>query len=110
MRFRVPLIALAVLLLPPPPSVAAPRTTPRTHVVVIDKMKFGAMPASVRAGDRISWVNRDLFRHTATAKGGGFDVDLPPGAKATTVVRGKGAITVTCRYHPGMRATLKVTG
>ena len=104
MRFLAPPIALAVLLLPTPPAMAAPRT----HVVVIDKMKFGAMPAGVRAGDKITWVNKDMFKHTATAKGGGFDVDLPPGARATVVVRKAGAISVICRYHPGMKAVLKV--
>lgn len=105
MRARLLLACLAVLLLPPPPAAAAPRT----HMVVIDRMKFGAMPASVRAGDRIVWVNKDLFRHTATAKDKSFDVDLHPGARGTSIVRKAGAITIICRYHPGMRATLKVT-
>ena len=105
MRFLAPPIDLAVLLLPTPPAMAAPRT----HVVVIDKMKFGAMPAGVRAGDKIIWVNKDMFKHTATAKGGGFDVDLPPGARATVTVRKAGAISVICRYHPGMKAVLKVS-
>lgn len=105
MRLLAPSIALAVLLLSLPPAMAAPRT----HLVVIDKMKFGAMPTGVRAGDRITWVNKDMFRHTATSKGGGFDVDLQPGAKATVVVRKAGAISVICRYHPGMKAVLKVS-
>ena len=104
MRIFVPQIALAVLLLSSPPAVAAPQT----HVVVIDRMKFGAMPAGIRVGDGIRWVNRDLFRHTATAKGGGFDVDLPPGATRSTIVRQAGTFLVNCRYHPAMRATLKV--
>ena len=104
MRLRIPQIALAVLLLSSPPAVAAPQT----HVVVIERMKFGAMPAGVRIGDRVNWVNKDLFRHTATAKGGGFDVDLPPGASKSMIVRQAGALSVNCRYHPGMRATLKV--
>ena len=106
MRLRVPPIALAVLLSPmTPPATAAPQT----HMVVIDKMKFGAMPAGVRAGDRILWVNKDMFRHTATAKDGSFNVDLPPGAKAVAIVKKPGAITVTCRYHPAMRAMLNVS-
>lgn len=104
MRLHAPPIALAVLLLPPPPAVAAPRN----HVVVIDKMKFGAMPAGVRAGDRITWVNKDLFRHTASAKDGSFNVDLMPGARASVTLRKPGAISVGCRYHPGMKAVLKV--
>ncbi len=105
MRARLLLACPAVLLLPLPPAAAAPRT----HVIVIDQMKFGPMPSAVRTGDRITWVNRDLFRHTATAKAGGIDVDLPPGARATSVVKKPGAFPVTCRYHPGMSATLKVS-
>ena len=105
MRLHIAPIALAVLLLPTPPATAAPRT----HVVVIDKMKFGSVPASVRIGDRITWVNKDMFRHTATAKDGSFNVDLMPGARSTSVVRKPGAISVFCRYHPGMRTMLKVS-
>ena len=98
------IIALAVLLMSMPPALAAPRT----HTVVIDKMKFGAVPAVLRVGDRILWVNKDMFRHTATATNKTFDLDLQPGASGTVVVRKAGAITVICRYHPGMRAILKV--
>ena len=104
MSIRVSLIALAVLLMPSPPASAAPRT----HTVVIDKMKFGAVPANVRVGDRILWINRDMFKHTATAKDKSFDVDLKPGARGVSVVRKAGAIPIICRYHPGMRAMLKV--
>jgi plastocyanin len=105
MRVCAPTIALAVLLLSSPPAVAAPQT----HIVVIDKMKFGAVPPSVRVGDRILWVNKDMFRHTATARDGSFSVDLPPGARGASIVRKAGALLVNCRYHPAMRATLKVS-
>lgn len=104
MKRRALLVALLVLSMPQPPASAAPRT----HKVVIDKMKFGAMPANLRAGDRILWVNKDMFRHTATAKDKSFDVDLQPGASGVSVVRKAGAIPVLCRYHPGMKAMLKV--
>lgn len=104
MRATLLLACFAVLLLSSPPAAAAPRT----HVVVIDKMKFGPVPQNIRAGDRISWVNRDIFRHTATAKRG-FDVDLPPGATKVTMVGRAGTFDVICRYHPGMRLTLKVS-
>ena len=71
-------------------------------------MKFGTVPANLHVGDRISWVNKDMFQHTATAKDKSFDLDLKPGASGTTIVRKAGAISVVCRYHPGMRAMLKV--
>lgn len=106
MRPDASLVALAVLLFATPPAAAAPRT----HVVVIGAMKFGAVPQNIRAGDRITWVNKDMFRHTATAKDGSFNVDLPPGAKGASIVKKAGAIQVICRYHPGMRALLKVAG
>jgi plastocyanin len=105
MRIPGPYIALAVLLLPTPPATAAPRT----HTIVIEAMKFGPMPAGVKPGDRIVWINRDLFRHTATAKDGSFNLDLMPGKQAATVVKRVGAIPVFCRYHPGMRTMLKVS-
>lgn len=102
---RVLFAGLAVLLLSSPASAAAPQT----HQVVIDRMKFGAIPPTVRVGDRIAWVNRDLFRHTATAKAAGIDIDLPPGTTKVTLVNRGGTFAVSCRYHPGMKTLLKVT-
>ena len=102
-----PLIAgLAVLLLTSPAIAAA---APRTHVVVIDKMKFGPVPAAVRPGDTILWVNKDMFRHTATARNGSFNVDLPPNSRGKTVIRAKGTLPFYCKYHPAMTGTLKVS-
>lgn len=105
MRPDAPLVALAVLLLSTPPAAAAPRT----HVVIIEAMKFGAVPQNLRPGDRITWVNKDMFRHTATARDGSFNVDLQPGERKSAIVGKAGAIAVICRYHPGMRALLRVT-
>ena len=107
-RARCILAALAPIaaLLAAGPAAAAPQT----HIVVIDKMKFGPAPANASVGDTIVWVNRDVFRHTATAKAGGFDVDLPPKTKAKTVLRKAGTFKLTCVYHPGMKGTLQVKG
>lgn len=88
---------------------ASAEAAPRTHLVVMEKMKFVSVPGSVRRGDVIRWENRDMFRHTATAKNGAFNVDLAPGAKGKTVVRKAGAIAFVCKYHPGMRGVLNVT-
>jgi plastocyanin len=108
MRVRMPVALIAstaaLLLLPPQTAAAAPQT----HVVVIDKMKFGALPAQVRRGDSIVWVNRDMFRHSATAANKSFDLDLPPSSHRKMVVTSSGAIAFTCKYHPGMRGVLRV--
>lgn len=92
--------ALAVAL----PAVAAART----HTIVIDKMKFGPVPTGVRVGDTVAWVNRDIFRHSATARNHAFDVDLPPGATGTAVMRRAGTFPYACRFHAAMTAQIVV--
>jgi len=79
----------------------------RTHTIIMEKMKFGPSPAGLRVGDTIVWVNRDLFRHTATARNQ-FDVDLAPSASGRTVLRAAGRIPYICRFHPGMTGVLTV--
>ena len=84
------------------------RAAPGRHVIVMDKMKFGAVPARVRPGDVIIWVNRDIVRHTATARNGSFNVDLRAGARSRMVVRRRGATEFFCRYHPGMKGRMVI--
>ena len=104
------LLPTAALLLLAAPAMAAERAgaAPRTHVVVIDQMQFGPAPAGVRAGDTILWVNRDIFRHTATARNGSFAIDLAPRAEGRTIVGKAGQVAVYCKYHPGMTAVLRI--
>ncbi|HEY5264606.1 MAG TPA: cupredoxin domain-containing protein [Steroidobacteraceae bacterium] len=108
--FRI-VIMLAGLLLAIAAATPATATdaaqTPRVHVIVMDKMAFGPMPAGVRAGDIIEWVNHDIFEHSATARDGSFDVDLKPGATARTTVS-SGSFAFFCKFHPTMQATLVV--
>jgi len=95
--------AVAWSLLPTAPAAAASHT----YTVVIDKMKFGAVPASVHQGDIIVWDNRDFLRHSATDKGV-FDIDLPANKAVRMRVTKVGTFPFVCKYHPGMKAVLKV--
>jgi plastocyanin len=111
MRAQRPLALIAstaASLLLSTPVAAAPQSQAKTHVIVMDKMKFGAVPATIRQGDTILWVNRDMFRHTATAANKSFDVDLPPKTQKRMTARASGAIAFICKYHPGMRGVLRV--
>jgi plastocyanin len=87
------------------PAAAAPS---HTYTVVIEKMKFGPLPAQLHKGDTIVWVNRDFLRHSATATDHSFDVDLMPNKMGKMVLTKTGNIAFTCRYHPGMRGVLQV--
>ena len=105
---RIPLLAASfgALLLSAVPNAAT--AAPHSDKVVIDKLKFGPVPAQLHKGDIILWVNKDLFRHTATAADHSFDVDLMPGKSGRTVLRKAGGIAFICRYHPNMRGVLQV--
>ena len=67
-------------------------------------------PASVSAkvGDTIEWVNKDVFAHTATARNGDFDVMQPPNKTVTSVLKKAGTVEYYCRFHPNMKAVLKI--
>jgi plastocyanin len=81
---------------------------PHTYTVVIDKLKFGAVPSGLHKGDSIVFINRDILRHSATAVDHSFDVDLLAGKAGKIVLKKAGAIAFVCRYHPGMRGVLQV--
>ena len=90
--------------------VAAAAAKPFVYTVTLRQMKFGALPAHLRVGDSIEWVNNDIFLHSATAKDKAFDVELRPGAHLWTTFHKAGTYPFACRYHPGMTGTLVVTG
>lgn len=98
--------AAGVALLPLLAGGPAAAAQSRTHTIVMQKMKFGAVPTDLRKGDVILWVNHDIVPHTATARNRSFDVTIQPRQSARTVVRQAGTIPFYCRYHPAMHGTL----
>jgi len=79
------------------------------YTIVIDKMAFGAVPQMLHPGDTITWQNDDALRHTATARDGSFDLNLPSKTSATMTVGAAGTVPFFCKFHPGMAGTLVVT-
>jgi plastocyanin len=47
--------------------------------------------------------------HSATARNGDWDVELPPNKTGTVVLKKPGVIDYYCRYHPNMKAKLTVS-
>ena len=80
----------------------------RYLVIDIDKMKFGVSHIELKAGDTVRWRNKDLVRHTATARDGSFDIDLPRGEEGSIYLVTPGKMEVYCRFHPGMIMTLSI--
>jgi plastocyanin len=79
-----------------------------TIQIVIENLVYAPAAASAKVGDTIEWVNKDVLAHTSTAKNGDFDVMVPPKQTVTSVLKRAGTIDYYCRFHPNMKATLKI--
>jgi plastocyanin len=100
------LAALALLgpALGPTDAIAAPRT----HVVVIEGLRFEPPTLVVRRGDRVIWRNRDLVPHTVTAAGAFDSGSIAPQAAWSHVFARAATLGYVCSFHPMMTATLQV--
>ena len=79
-----------------------------TIQITMTNLEMSPAEASVKIGDTIEWINKDVFAHTATARNGDFDVNLPAKKSASFVVKKAGTVDYYCRFHPNMKATLKI--
>jgi plastocyanin len=74
---------------------------PVTHTVTIDGSQFSPADLTVRSGDSIVWVNKDILAHTATSTSAGFDSKvIAPGKSWKYVAKKKGHFAYTCSFHP----------
>jgi plastocyanin len=90
-------------------SAAAGRGHPaKVQVIVIKSLAFRPAAADLQVGQAVEWDNEDIFQHSATAKDGSFNVELPPHSKKRIVLRRAGRVAYYCRYHPGMTGVLQV--
>jgi plastocyanin len=79
------------------------------HTVTIEGMKFSPQVLTVRAGDRITWRNKDVVPHTATAKGAFDSGSIAAGASWSHAAPARaGQYGYVCTFHPGMTATVVV--
>jgi len=79
-----------------------------TIQIVMENLVFSPAEVTAKIGDTVEWINKDIFAHTATARNGDFDVTMPPKKTVTSVLKKAGAIEYYCRFHPNMKALLKI--
>ena len=79
-----------------------------TIQITMENLVFSPAEVSVKAGDTIEWINKDILAHTATARNGDWDVTIPPKKTDTSVLKKAGAVDYYCRFHPNMKAVLNV--
>ena len=83
---------------------------PRQHVVEIRGMKFSPSVLKVHQGDTVTWVNRDMVPHTATAgKGAVLSTGtILGGDSASVVIVIAGEHEYICQLHPVMTGRVVV--
>jgi plastocyanin len=98
-------VALAVLLL----AAASVPTPAATIEITMENLEISPAAVSAKVGDTIEWTNKDIVVHSATARNGDFDVNLPPKKTGSVVLKKAGTVDYYCRYHPNMKATVSVS-
>ena len=65
-------------------------------------------PAPVSSASEVTWNNKDIAAHTATADDGSFDTGIiQPGESASAVVKGQGRTPYHCSIHPWMNGIIQ---
>ena len=101
-RRHLPVLALLSLAAIAVPAHAA------TIQIVMENLVISPAETSVKVGDTIEWINKDVLAHTATARNGDFDVTTPPKKTVTSVLKKAGSVEYYCRFHPNMKAVLTI--
>ena len=79
-----------------------------TIQIVMENLVMSPQEATAKVGDTVEWINKDIFAHTATAGNGDFDVTIPPKKTVTSVLKKTGTVEYFCRFHPNMKAVLRI--
>lgn len=85
------------------------KPVPQQHVIEIQGFQFQPLQSSLQPGDTVTWVNRDLAPHTATAVDNSWSTgELKQGERGSVVVTDDMQAAYRCRYHPAMLGRLSL--
>lgn len=79
-----------------------------THQVAMESVDYAPKRVTVRVGDTVEWINKDIVAHTATAKNRSWEVNVLPGRTGRMVMKVPGTLVYFCRYHPNMTGEIVV--
>jgi plastocyanin len=80
----------------------------KTVSIVIDGAVFAPDVVTAQVGDTVSWTNKDIVDHTATATHDEWQVLVKAGKSATLVLKKAGSFDYYCEFHPTMTGRLVV--
>lgn len=102
MPARLVMIATAIAI-----AMAVPARAATVQITSLN-LEFSPADATAKVGDTVEWINKDVLVHSATARNGDFDVNMPPKKTVTLTLKKPGTVEYYCRYHPNMKATIRV--
>jgi plastocyanin len=80
-----------------------------TKTVVIQGFSFHPAHITVTRGTKVTWINKDMTKHTATASNGAFDSGvLRPGQSYSHTFKTVGKKGYHCQIHPSMMGSVTV--
>lgn len=90
------------------PTLAAEEPA-KEHVIEIRNFKFSPARITVRPGDKVTWLNRDIVPHTATADDKSWDTgSLANNRSESVLMTGNIRAAYFCRFHPKMTAEFEI--
>jgi plastocyanin len=85
---------------------------PVTHTIVIEGMQFKPATLTIRPGDSVMWINKDIVDHTATTPASAkqpFDSRMIKAGKSwKRTFTAAGKYSYLCTYHPTMTGVIDV--
>lgn len=80
----------------------------KDHLVEISGAAFLPAKLLIKVGDSVTWINKDIVPHTATAVDGSWDTGfIGSGEERRVVFDGEKGSAYICTYHPSMTAVLE---
>ncbi len=106
---RAAALCVLVLALQGTEATSPAATRDKTHTITMENVQYTPAHLTVHRGDRIVWVNKDLFPHTVTATDKAFDSGSIAVSKSWTyLARKPGTFTYACSFHPTMKGEIEV--
>lgn len=80
------------------------------NLISIEKNTFAPLSLSIKAGETVTWVNKETYGHDVVSDDQTFkSVKLATGDKYSYTFTKAGTYTYFCSIHPFMKATIVVT-
>ena len=88
--------------------VACGAAAAETHVITVEDMQFRPAALTVKRGDTVTWKNKDLVPHTATAAGKFDSGNIDGNHSWSWKAAAPGEFGYVCTFHRGMKGSVTV--